>query len=198
MPRSFSKKRSLHPLLNNTWCKKQGTIVTIPERRGFRLTSLVTKGRRDDNLDISFYSSVMKSSTILDNADKYCWFAELTSVKRSVCCEFQSKIPYIPKKSRAKDTEYGSVSEAVFKTEEQQKSGSTLFQAHQIAMLARTATCQGRIAAEVIAGQASVFDVRASPSVACTAPQIAWCGSAKRRRRVPLSNGQEETISWPA
>jgi dihydrolipoamide dehydrogenase len=43
-------------------------------------------------------------------------------------------------------------------------------------MLAHTAMREGRVAAEVIAGNASSFDVRAIPVVLYTEPQIAWCG----------------------
>ena len=43
-------------------------------------------------------------------------------------------------------------------------------------MLAHTATREAKVAAEVIAGQPSVYDVRAIPAVVYTDPQIAWCG----------------------
>lgn len=43
-------------------------------------------------------------------------------------------------------------------------------------MLAHKATHEGKIAAEVIAGKPSVYDVRAMPAVVYTDPQIAWCG----------------------
>ncbi len=43
-------------------------------------------------------------------------------------------------------------------------------------MLAHKATREGKIAAEVIAGQPSAFDFRAIPAVVYTDPQIAWCG----------------------
>ena len=43
-------------------------------------------------------------------------------------------------------------------------------------MLAHKATRQGKVAAEVIAGLPSAFDVRAIPAVVYTDPQIAWCG----------------------
>jgi dihydrolipoamide dehydrogenase len=43
-------------------------------------------------------------------------------------------------------------------------------------MLAHKATREGKVAAEVIAGQSSAFDVRAMPAVVYTDPQIAWCG----------------------
>lgn len=42
--------------------------------------------------------------------------------------------------------------------------------------LAHKATREGRVAAEVIAGKNSSFDVRAIPAVVYTDPQIAWCG----------------------
>jgi dihydrolipoamide dehydrogenase len=43
-------------------------------------------------------------------------------------------------------------------------------------MLAHKATREGKVAAEVIAGEPSAFDVRAIPAVVYTDPQIAWCG----------------------
>jgi dihydrolipoamide dehydrogenase len=43
-------------------------------------------------------------------------------------------------------------------------------------MLAHKATREGKIAAEVIAGEPSAFDVQAMPAVIYTDPQIAWCG----------------------
>jgi len=43
-------------------------------------------------------------------------------------------------------------------------------------MLAHKASYEGKVAAEVIAGKPSSFDVRAIPAVVYTDPQIAWCG----------------------
>ena len=43
-------------------------------------------------------------------------------------------------------------------------------------MLAHKAMREGKVAAEVIAGLPSAFDVRAIPAVVYTDPQIAWCG----------------------
>jgi dihydrolipoamide dehydrogenase len=43
-------------------------------------------------------------------------------------------------------------------------------------MLAHKATHEGKVAAEVIAGQDVVFDARSIPSVAYTDPEIAWTG----------------------
>jgi dihydrolipoamide dehydrogenase len=50
-------------------------------------------------------------------------------------------------------------------------------------MLAHKATREGKIAAEVIAGQPSAFDVRAMPAVVYTDPQIAWCGLTEQDAR---------------
>ncbi len=43
-------------------------------------------------------------------------------------------------------------------------------------MLAHRAMRQGKVAAEVITGKPSAYDVRAVPAVVYTDPQIAWCG----------------------
>ena len=43
-------------------------------------------------------------------------------------------------------------------------------------MLAHKATHEGKVAAEVCAGEKSAFDARVIPSVAYTDPEIAWVG----------------------
>ena len=56
-------------------------------------------------------------------------------------------------------------------------------------MLAHKATREGKVAAEVIAGEPSAFDVRAIPAVVYTNPQIAWCGlteEAARRENIAI------------
>jgi dihydrolipoamide dehydrogenase len=50
-------------------------------------------------------------------------------------------------------------------------------------MLAHKATREGKVAAEVIAGKPSAFDVRAIPAVVYTDPQIAWCGQTEEEAR---------------
>jgi dihydrolipoamide dehydrogenase len=50
-------------------------------------------------------------------------------------------------------------------------------------MLANKASREGKIAAEVLAGQTSIFDVRAIPAVIYTDPQIAWCGLTEEQAR---------------
>jgi dihydrolipoamide dehydrogenase len=57
-------------------------------------------------------------------------------------------------------------------------------------MLAHKATREGRVAAEVVAGQSSSFDVRAIPAVVYTDPQIAWCGLTEEqaeKKQIPVA-----------
>lgn len=55
-------------------------------------------------------------------------------------------------------------------------------------MLAHKAMHEGRVAAEVIAGQPAEYDVRAVPAIVYTDPQVAWCG---------LSESQAERANLP-
>ena len=60
------------------------------------------------------------------------------------------------------------------------------------AMLAHKAMYEGKVAAEVIAGEPAGFDVQAIPAVVFTDPQVAWCGlteeeAKKQNRAVKVS-----------
>lgn len=72
----------------------------------------------------------------------------------------------------------------VIKTDLQQRThDSGIFAVGDITnskMHAHTAIRQGRIAAEVIAGHPSAFDIRAIPNIIYTTPQIAWCGLTEK------------------
>lgn len=50
-------------------------------------------------------------------------------------------------------------------------------------MLAHRAMRQGKVAAEVIAGLSSAYDVRAIPAVVYTDPQVAWCGLTEQEAK---------------
>jgi dihydrolipoamide dehydrogenase len=50
-------------------------------------------------------------------------------------------------------------------------------------MLAHKATHEGKVAAEVCAGEKSAFDARVIPSVAYTDPEIAWVGMTEEQAR---------------
>jgi dihydrolipoamide dehydrogenase len=65
-------------------------------------------------------------------------------------------------------------------------------------MLAHKATHEGRVAAEVAAGQPSYFDARVIPSVAYTDPEVAWAGVTETEARaagVPYGKG---VFPWAA
>jgi dihydrolipoamide dehydrogenase len=62
-------------------------------------------------------------------------------------------------------------------------------------MLAHKASHEGKVAAEVIAGQNVAFDARAIPSVAYTDPEVAWTGLTEEQAK---QDGTEiETASFP-
>jgi dihydrolipoamide dehydrogenase len=63
-------------------------------------------------------------------------------------------------------------------------------------MLAHKATREGKIAAEVIAGQPSAFDVRAIPAVVYTDPQIAWCGLTEEDARREGRSVNVQRFPW--
>ncbi len=50
-------------------------------------------------------------------------------------------------------------------------------------MLAHKAMFEGKVAAEVMAGQPAAFDVQAIPAVVYTDPQVAWCGLTEEECR---------------
>lgn len=66
------------------------------------------------------------------------------------------------------------------------------------AMLAHKAMREGRIAAEVIAGQSSAFDVRAIPAVVYTDPQLAWCGLSEEQARREGRRLEVSRFPWTA
>lgn len=63
-------------------------------------------------------------------------------------------------------------------------------------MLAHKATREGKIAAEVIAGEPSAFDVRAMPAVVYTDPQIAWCGMTEEQARKENRAVKVQRFPW--
>lgn len=58
-------------------------------------------------------------------------------------------------------------------------------------MLAHRAMRQGKVAAEIIAGMSSAYDVRAVPAVVYTDPQVAWCGLTEKE-------AQKQNIAFKA
>ena len=65
-------------------------------------------------------------------------------------------------------------------------------------MLAHKATHQGKVAAEVAAGQKSFFDARAIPSVAYTDPEVAWVGLTETQARAEGISFEKAVFPWAA
>ncbi|SNX58655.1 dihydrolipoamide dehydrogenase [Nitrosomonas ureae] len=65
-------------------------------------------------------------------------------------------------------------------------------------MLAHKATYEGKLAAEIIAGDKAIFDARTIPSVAYTDPEIAWMGLTEKEA-IQLGIDYEKTsFPWAA
>jgi dihydrolipoamide dehydrogenase len=65
-------------------------------------------------------------------------------------------------------------------------------------MLAHKATAEGHVAAEVIAGEASVFDARGIPSVAYTEPEVAWVGLTETEAAEQGIAYEKSSFPWAA
>lgn len=65
-------------------------------------------------------------------------------------------------------------------------------------LLAHKSMREGKVAAEVIAGQPAAFDVRCIPKVIFTEPEIAWCGLMENEAREQGYNVEVGSFSWRA
>jgi dihydrolipoamide dehydrogenase len=65
-------------------------------------------------------------------------------------------------------------------------------------MLAHKASAEGHVAAEVAAGQATVFDARAIPSVAYTDPEVAWVGLTENEAKARGIPVEAAIFPWAA
>jgi dihydrolipoamide dehydrogenase len=65
-------------------------------------------------------------------------------------------------------------------------------------MLAHKAMREGKVAAEVIAGEPAAFDVRAIPAVVYTDPQLAWAGLTENEAREQQREIKVARFSWRA
>ncbi|MEM8983144.1 MAG: dihydrolipoyl dehydrogenase [Pseudomonadota bacterium] len=65
-------------------------------------------------------------------------------------------------------------------------------------MLAHKATHEGHVAAEVIAGEKSVFDARVIPSVAYTDPEVAWVGVTETQAKADGLDIEVGKFPWAA
>lgn len=65
-------------------------------------------------------------------------------------------------------------------------------------MLAHKASSEGKVAAEVIAGEKVIFDAQTIPSVAYTAPEIAWMGLTETEAQSKGIAYQKSIFPWSA
>ena len=65
-------------------------------------------------------------------------------------------------------------------------------------MLAHKASHEGKVAAEVIAGQRRAFDARVIPSVAYTDPEVAWAGITEESAKQQGIEVGKATFPWAA
>jgi dihydrolipoamide dehydrogenase len=65
-------------------------------------------------------------------------------------------------------------------------------------MLAHKATHEGKVAAEVAAGQKSHFDARVIPSVAYTDPEVAWAGLTETQAKAEGRAFEKAVFPWAA
>jgi dihydrolipoamide dehydrogenase len=65
-------------------------------------------------------------------------------------------------------------------------------------LLAHKAMHEGKVAAEVIAGNPAAYDVRCVPAVVYTDPQVAWCGLMEARAREQGRSVDVLTFPWGA
>lgn len=83
--------------------------------------------------------------------------------------------------------------------EQQRTSDEKIFAVGDAAgglQLAHKAFREGKIAAEVIAGEPSAFDARAIPAVVYTDPQIAWCGLTEEEAQNRKQPVRVERYPW--
>jgi dihydrolipoamide dehydrogenase len=83
--------------------------------------------------------------------------------------------------------------------EQQRTSDEKIFAIGDITggpLLAHKAFREGKVAAEVIAGEPAAFDVRAIPAVVYTDPQIAWCGLTEEQARNQDRQVRIERFPW--
>ncbi len=65
-------------------------------------------------------------------------------------------------------------------------------------MLAHKASHEGKVAAEVAAGEKSYFDARGIPSVAYTDPEVAWVGLTETQAKADATSYEKGVFPWAA
>jgi dihydrolipoamide dehydrogenase len=65
-------------------------------------------------------------------------------------------------------------------------------------MLAHKAAREGKVAAEIVAGEPAEFDSRAIPAVVFTDPEVAWCGLTEAQAEVEARKVEVRRFRWSA
>jgi dihydrolipoamide dehydrogenase len=101
------------------------------------------------------------------------------------------------KNTRVKTDDHGYI-----QVDEQQRTGDErIYAVGDVVggvMLAHKAMYEGRIAAEVIAGEPAASDVRAIPAVVYTEPQLAWCGLTEEQAKDQKQEVEVSRFPWSA
>jgi dihydrolipoamide dehydrogenase len=83
--------------------------------------------------------------------------------------------------------------------EQQRTADERIFAIGDVAggpLLAHKAMREGKVAAEVLAGEPSAFDARAIPAVVYTDPQVAWCGLTEEQAQKQNRPIKVERFPW--
>ena len=83
--------------------------------------------------------------------------------------------------------------------EQQRTADERIFAIGDVAggpLLAHKAMHEGKVAAEVIAGEPSAFEPRAIPAVVYTDPQVAWCGLTEEQAKKEKIPVRIERFPW--
>ncbi len=85
--------------------------------------------------------------------------------------------------------------------EQRRTTDSKIFAVGDVAgnpMLAHKATAEGKVAAEVIAGQPVAYDVSVIPAIVYTDPEIAWCGLTESEAKQKGLDVEVSRLPWRA
>jgi dihydrolipoamide dehydrogenase len=145
-------------------------------------TRVVSLKEREGGVDVKFEGAVDKAEQTFDRV--------LIAVGRKPDTENVGL-----EKTKVKLNEQGFV----VVDEQRRTTDEKIFAIGDVAgapLLAHKAFREGKVAAEVIKGKPSAFDVQAIPAVVYTNPQVAWTGLTEEQARKQNRNIQVEKYLW--
>jgi len=150
----------------------------------FLQTRVLDIRNNDKNLEVSFDGPTAPASQVFDRV--------LVAVGRKPCTEALN----------AEDVGVELTPEGYIKVDRQQRTNVPhILAVGDVAgnpMLAHKATHEGKIAAEVAAGQNSTFEPMAVPAVAYTDPEIAWVGLTENQAKKDGTPYEKSVFPWMA